>query len=198
MFLNCFVEEDSLDFLGRQRDQTSQYPKGNQHWMFIGRTDAEAPILWPPDAKSQLIGKDTDAGKDWGQKEKWATEDEMVGWHHRLNGHEFAQTPGDNEGQWSLVWCSPRGHKQLDTTEQLSLSFFREIYRPGRDEAPRCCFSVTKSYLILCDAMDCSTLGFPVPHYLSEFAQIHVYWVSDVIQLSHPLLSPSPVALNLS
>ena len=92
--------------------------KGNQPWIFTGRTDAEAeaPTLWPPDAKSQLIGKDPDAGKDWRQEEKGAAEDEMVGWHHWLNGHEFEQTPGDTEGQGSLACCSPWGHKQLDTT----------------------------------------------------------------------------------
>ena len=75
--------------------------KGNQPWIFIGRTEAEAeaPILWPPDAKSQLIGKDPDAGKDWGQEKKGMIEDEMVGWHHQLNGPEFEQTPGDGEGQ---------------------------------------------------------------------------------------------------
>ena len=75
-------------------------PKGNQSWLFIGNTDteAEAPIFWPPDAKSQLIGKAPDAGKDWGQKQKRVAEDEMVGWHHLLNGHEFEQTPGDGEG----------------------------------------------------------------------------------------------------
>ena len=86
--------------------------------MFIGRTDAEAeaPILWPPDAKSQFIGKDPDAGKDSGQEEKWVTEDEMVGWHHRLNGPESDQTPGDGEGQGSLVHCHPWGHKAWDTT----------------------------------------------------------------------------------
>ena len=92
--------------------------KGNQPWIFTGRTDAEAeaPTLWPADAKSQLIGKDPDAGKDWRQEEKGAAEDEMVGWHHWLNGHEFEQTPGDTEGQGSLACCSPWGHKQLDTT----------------------------------------------------------------------------------
>ena len=75
------------------------------YWIFIGKTDAdaEAPILWPPDVKSQLIGKDPDAGKDWGQKEKGMTEDEMVGWYHLLNGHEFEQALGDNEGQGSLA-----------------------------------------------------------------------------------------------
>ena len=93
-------------------------PKGNQSWMFIGRTDAEAeaPILWPPDAKNWLIGKDPDAGKDWRQDEKGTTEDEMVGWHHRLDGHEFEQTPEDNEGQGGLACCSPGGRKGSDTT----------------------------------------------------------------------------------
>ena len=72
--------------------------KGNKPWMVIGRTDAEAPVLWLPNAKSQFTGKDPDAGKDWGQEEKGVTEDEMVGWHHRLNGHEFEQSPRDGEG----------------------------------------------------------------------------------------------------
>ena len=74
-------------------------PKGNQPWIVIGKTDveAEAPIFWPPDGKSQLIGKDPDAGKDWGQEEQGAAEEEMVGWHHRLNGHEFEQTLRDRE-----------------------------------------------------------------------------------------------------
>ena len=82
-------------------------PKGNKSWIFTGRTDAEAqiPILWPPDAKSLLFGKDPDAGKEWGKK--GATEDEMVGWHHQLNRHEFEQTPGNSEGQGSLACCSP-------------------------------------------------------------------------------------------
>ena len=81
-------------------------PKGNQPWIFIGRTDAEAeaPILWPPDVKSQLIGKDPDAGKDWRQEEKGKTEEEMVGWHHWLNEHEFEQALGDGQGQ--KAWCA--------------------------------------------------------------------------------------------
>ena len=84
--------------------------------MFIGKTDAEASILWPPDVKSQLIGKDPDAGKDRRQEEKRATEDEMVGWHHRLNGHEFEQTLGDREGQGSLVCCSSLGYRESNST----------------------------------------------------------------------------------
>ena len=93
-------------------------PKGNQLWIFIGRTDVEgeAPILWPPDAKSQLIGKNPDAGKHWKQEEKGMTEDEMVGWHHWLNECEFEQTPEDSEGQGSLVCYIPWDCKGSDTT----------------------------------------------------------------------------------
>ena len=76
------------------------------------------PILWPPDVKSHLIGKGPDAGKDWGQEEKGVTEDEMVGWHHQFNGHEFEQISGDSGGQGSLVYCSLWGHKESDTTEK--------------------------------------------------------------------------------
>ena len=84
-------------------------PKGNQLWIFIGRTDteAEAPILWPFDVKSQLTGKDPDAGKDWRKEEKGTTEDKKVGWHHWFNGHEFEQAPGAGEGQGSLACCYP-------------------------------------------------------------------------------------------
>ena len=93
------------------------YPKGDQSWVFIGETDVEAGtlILWPPDAKSWLVGKDPAAGKDWRQ-EKGTTEDEMVGWHHWLDGYEFEQALGDGEGQGSLVCCSPWGHKDSDMT----------------------------------------------------------------------------------
>ena len=86
-------------------------PKGNQSWIFIGRTDAEAetPILWPRDVKNWLIWKDSDAGKDWRREEKGTTGDKMVGWHHRLNGHEFKQAPGAGNGQRSLVYCNPWG-----------------------------------------------------------------------------------------
>ena len=97
-------------------------PKGNQSWIFIGRTDAEAetPILWPPDAKSWLIWKDPDAGKDWEQEEKGMTEDEIVGWHHQLDGHEFEQALGVGDGQGSLACYSPWGLKESDTTEWLN------------------------------------------------------------------------------
>ena len=97
-------------------------PKGDQSWVFIGRTDADAetPILWPPDVKSWLIWKDPDAGKDWWQEEKGETEDEMVGWHHWLNGHEFEKIPKIVDGQGGLVYWSSWGRKELDTTEQLN------------------------------------------------------------------------------
>ena len=96
-------------------------PEGNQSWIFIGRTDAkaEAPILWPPDAKKWLIWKDPDAGKDWRQEEKGTTADEMVGWHHWCDGHELEQALGVGDGQGSLLCCSPWGHKKSDTTEWL-------------------------------------------------------------------------------
>ena len=99
-------------------------PKRNQPWRFAGRTDAEveAPIVWPPDVN---------AGKEWGQEEKGATEDEMVGWHHRLNGHEFEQTPRDGEGQGSLGCCSPWGHKESDTTERLNNNNVCESNHPA-------------------------------------------------------------------
>ena len=95
------------------------HPKRNQTWIYTGRTDAEALILWPPDAKSWLTGKDPDAWKNWRQEEKGTTEDEMVGWHHPLNGHEFEWTPGVGDGQGDLACCSSWGHKESDTTEWL-------------------------------------------------------------------------------
>ena len=98
------------------------HPKGDQSWVFIGRTDAEAetPILWPPDVKSWLIWKDPDARKDRGREEKGMREDEMVGWHHKLSGHGFGWTPGVGDGEWSLVCCSPWGQKESDMTERLN------------------------------------------------------------------------------
>ena len=98
------------------------HSEGDQPWVFTGRTDVEAetPILWPPDAKSWLTWKDPDAGKDWGQEEKGMTEDEMIGWHHRLNGHGFGWTPEVGGGQGGLVCYGSCGRKELDTTEWLN------------------------------------------------------------------------------
>ena len=98
------------------------YSKGDQSWVFFGRNDAKAetPVLWPPDAKSWFIGKDSDAGRDWGPEEKGMTEDELAGWHHRLDGHEFEWTPWVGDGQGGLVCCSSWGCKELDMAEQLN------------------------------------------------------------------------------
>ena len=95
-------------------------PKKNQSWIFIGRSDAEAPILWPADVKNWLIWKDPNAGKDWRQEEKGTTEDEMVGWHHQLDGHDFEETLGVGDGQKGVVCCSPWGRKESDTTVLLN------------------------------------------------------------------------------
>ena len=126
ILLNCGAREDSWGSLGQQRDQTSQIWRISsliwiQHWIFTGRTDAEAetPILWPPDAKNWLIWKDPDAGKDCRQ-EKGTTEDEMVGWHHRLDGREFDQIQGVGDGLESLACCSPWVRKASDMIEQLN------------------------------------------------------------------------------
>ena len=98
------------------------HPKEDQSWVCIWRTnvEAETPILWPSDAKSWLISKDCDTGKDWGQEEKGMTEDEVVGWHHQLNGHEFEWTPGVGDGQGGLACCDSWGRKESDTTERLN------------------------------------------------------------------------------
>ena len=98
------------------------HPKGDQSWVFLGRTDVEAetPKLWPPAMKSSLIWKDPYAGMDWGQEEKGMTEDEMAGWHHRLNGQEFEWTPGAGDGQGGLACCDSWGRKESDTTERLN------------------------------------------------------------------------------
>ena len=119
MLSNCGIGEDSWEPLNSKEIKPAN-PKGNQLWLFTGRTDAEAPILRLPDAKSWLTVKDSNAGKDWGQEEKKPRKDEMVGWPHHLNGHGFEQTPGDSEGQGSLACCSPWGHKESDTIEGLN------------------------------------------------------------------------------
>ena len=115
------------------------HPKGNQLWIYIGSTDAEAeaPILWPPDVKNWLIGKDLDAGKDWRWEKKGMTEDEMAGWHHQLDGREFEQALGVGSGQGSLACCSSWGCKELDMTEQWTElnwinPLFHCMYRKGR------------------------------------------------------------------
>ena len=121
----CFwtvVLEKTLESPLGSKEIQPVHPKGDQFSVFIGKTDAEAetPMLWPPHAKSWLIGKDPDAGRDWGQEEKGMTEDEMAGWHHRLDGHEFEWAPRVGDGQGGLECCDSWGRKESDMTEQLN------------------------------------------------------------------------------
>ena len=119
----CFwtvVLEKTLEGPLDCKEIQSVHPKGDQSWAFIGRSDAETPILWPPDVKSWLIWKDPDAGKDLRQEEKGTTEDEMVGWHHLLDGHGFRWTLGVGDEQGGLACCNSWGRKEWDTTERLN------------------------------------------------------------------------------
>ena len=120
---------------------------GNQSWIFIGSTDAEAEalILWPPDVKNWLIGKDPNAGKDWRREEKGMKEDEMVGWHHQLNGHEFELALGVDDGQGGLTCCSPGGCKELDRTELLNNN---NKLPQGQPLCPGACQIIQISHLI--------------------------------------------------
>ena len=126
MLLNCGVGEDSWESLGLQGDPTSPFWRRSA-WDFFGRNDAktETPVLWPPHGKSWFIGKESEAGRDWGQEEKGMTEDEMAGWHHWLDGRESGWIPGVGDGQGSLVCCDSWGHKESDTTEQLNWLLLR-------------------------------------------------------------------------
>ena len=135
------VLEKTLESPLDRKEIKPVHPKGNQHCISIGRTDAEAdaPVLWPPDGWSWLIGKDPDAGKDWGQEEKGMTEDEKAGWHPQLDGHEFKQTPGDSEGQRSLVCCSPWGRRvghnwDTEHTQTYTCSWFTLLHRRNECE----------------------------------------------------------------
>ena len=119
MFLQTVVLVKTLERPLDSKEMKPVNAKGNHPWVFTGRVDAEAPILWPPDAKNWLTRKDLDAGKNWRQ-EKGVTEDEMVGWHRWLNGHEFEEALGDGEGQGGLTCCSPWGYKELDMTKLLN------------------------------------------------------------------------------
>ena len=121
-FFHTVVLEKTLESPVDCKEIQPVHPKRDQSWVFMGRTDAEAetPILWPPHAKSWLIGKDPDAGRDWGQEKKGTKEDEIVGWDNRLNGHEFEWTPGVGDGQGGRVSCDSWGHKESDMTERLN------------------------------------------------------------------------------
>ena len=131
----CFwtvVWEKTLERSLDCKEIQAVHPKGNQSWIFTGRTDAEAetPVLWPPDAKSWLIGKDSDVRKDWKQEERGMTEDEMVGWHHRFDGDEFEQALGVGDGQGGLARCSPWVYKEMtDTPERLNWMDTEQLYK---------------------------------------------------------------------
>ena len=165
------------------------HPKGNQSWIFIGRTDAEAetPILWLPDAKNWLTGKDLDAGKDWRQ-EKGMTEDEMVEWHHRLDGHEFGQALGVGDRQGSLACCSPWGLKESDTTDRLNWTdgtCWVMSLKPlqAKEAQSECC-----SVLTLCSPMDYIVHGIFQARILAWVAipfSRRSFQPSDQTQVSH-------------
>ena len=128
----CFwtvVLEKTLESPLDRKEIQQVHSEGDQPWDFFGRNDAKAetPVLWPPHAKSWLIGKDFDAGRDWGQEKKETTEDEMAGWHHGLDGHESEWTPGVGDGQGGLACCDSWGHKQSDTTEWLNWTETQKI-----------------------------------------------------------------------
>ena len=179
------------------------HPQRDQSWVFMGRTDAEpqAPILWPPHAKRQLTGRDVNTGKDWRQEEEGMREDEVVGWHHQCNGHEFEQALGDGEGQGSLACFCSWGNKESDVTEteqqqqQQILLWLKknEYYKnelcivwgnivPISNDVYTILWwinmsyeyqfsSVAQSCPTLCDPMNRSTSGLPVHHQLPEFTQ---------------------------
>ena len=140
MLLNCGVGEDSWESLGLQGDPTSPFWRRSalgflwKEWNSLAEivsAKAETPVLWPPHGKSWLIGKDSDAGRDWGKEEKGTTEDEMAGWHHWLDGHEFEWTPGDGDGQGGLSCCDSWGCKESDMTEQLNWTYIDSFFNPG-------------------------------------------------------------------
>ena len=168
------------------------HPEGNQSWIVIGRTDAEAetPILWPADAKNWLLGKDPEAGKDWRQEEKATTEDEMAGWHHRLEGHEFEQALGVGDGQGSLACCSPWGCKELDTTERLNWSLWN-LLPITLTAASSSTMTICHAFIILSGFLDCSLSKPIVPH--TTLRVTHVIWLSwSRVSLSFNSLAQSP------
>jgi len=128
------------------------HPKGDQSWVFIGRTDAEAetPILWPPDAKSWLIGKESDAGRDWGQEEKGMTEDEMAEWRHWLDGCESEWTPGVGDGQGGLACCDSWDHKESNTTEWLNWTELKHFWDKTNMEVARYVNKMLPNFYLIC------------------------------------------------
>ena len=154
--------ESPLDF----KEIKPVNPKGNQFWIFIGRTDAEAetPILWPSDVKNRLIGKDPDAGKDWKWEEKGTTEDEMVGWHHQPNRHEFEWAPGVDDAQGSLACCSPWGHKESDMTEWLNWTEYLWLLRLMLLKL-YCVYSSSRDLIKCIFQLNSPGVGFEIPNF---------------------------------
>ena len=148
------------------------HSKGDQLWVFFGRNDAKAetPVLWPPHAKSWLIGKDSDAGRNWGQEEKGITEDEMAGWHHQLDGHELEWTPGVGDGQGGLACYDSWGRKELDTTERLNETELKWLSMHARP------FAYTYHSLVIL-YFNCILTTFPhlFPHHLSPYTRLEAY-----------------------
>ena len=189
----CFwtvVLEKTLESPLNCKEIQPVHPKRDQSWVFLGRTDAEAetPILWPPDVKSWLIGKDPDAGKDWGQEEKGATEYEVVGWHHRPDEHEFGWTLGVGDGQGGLAGCSSWGRKELDTTERLNWAELIQSKASIGSEA-EVDFFFLEFPCFFCDPADVGNLisgssAFSKSSlYIWKFL-VHVYWSLARMMLS--------------
>ena len=162
----CFwtvVLEKTLESPLDSKEIQPVHSEGDQPWDFFGRNDAKAetPVVWPPHAKSGLIGKDSDAGRDWGQEEKGTTEDEMAGWHHWLDGHESEWTPGVGDGQGGLACCDSWSHKESDMTERQILSDRRWRLILLHSAAAAAAKSL-QLCLTLCDPMDHSPQGSSV------------------------------------
>ena len=151
------MQEALIQFLGLEsplhcKEIQPVHSEGDQPWDFFGRNDAKAeiPILWPPHVKSWLTGKDSDAGRDWGQEEKGRTEDEMAGWHHWLDGRESGWTPGVGDGQGGLVCCNSWGRKDSDTTERLNWTELKG-YRAFVWWVRACCLPCTTQLIVFYD-----------------------------------------------
>ena len=160
--------ESPLDF----REIQPVHPKGNQSWIFNWKDwcEAEAPIFWPPDTKNWLIGKDSDAGKDWRQEENGTTEDEMVGWHHWLDGQESEEAPGIGDGQGGLACCIPWGHKESDMTEWVNWSHkFPSLLPSWKDLFARILWTM----LLIFPSLSQWAFLFSLRHFLSS-----LLWVS--------------------